>query len=67
VTPVLGFDEACDDPHIAERRVLTKSDSAIEAAPAPRFSRSVLVRREAAELVAAADIAQRWAAGNTSG
>jgi alpha-methylacyl-CoA racemase len=67
VTPVLGFDEACDDPHIAERRVLTKSDNAIEAAPAPRFSRSVLVRRGAAELVSAADIVQRWTAAYTSG
>jgi alpha-methylacyl-CoA racemase len=40
VTPVLGFDEASDHPHLAARRTLTAVDGLIQAMPAPRFSRT---------------------------
>ena len=40
VTPVLALDEVADHPHIRARRTLLDADGAIQAAPAPRFSRT---------------------------
>lgn len=41
VTPVLSFAEAPAHPQLAERGTLTAIDGVIQAAPAPRFSRTV--------------------------
>jgi alpha-methylacyl-CoA racemase len=40
VTPVLSFAEVPEHPHIAARGTLITIDGVIQAAPAPRFSRS---------------------------
>jgi alpha-methylacyl-CoA racemase len=41
VTPVLALAEVADHPHLAARGTLTSLDGIVQAAPAPRFSRSV--------------------------
>jgi alpha-methylacyl-CoA racemase len=41
VTPVLAPDEVPDHPHIAARQTLLELNDVIQAAPAPRFSRTV--------------------------
>lgn len=40
VTPVLTFEEAARQPHLAARGTLTDIDGITQAAPAPRFSRT---------------------------
>ena len=40
VTPVLTFAEATAHPHLTARGTLTTIDSVVQAAPAPRFSRT---------------------------
>jgi alpha-methylacyl-CoA racemase len=41
VSPVLTWDEAADDPHLASRGTWVKSaEGHLQAAPAPRFSRT---------------------------
>jgi alpha-methylacyl-CoA racemase len=40
VTPVLTFEEARSDPHLAARATITTIDEVPQAAPAPRLSRS---------------------------
>lgn len=40
VTPVLGLAEASAHPHLAERGTLIEADGVVQAAPAPRFSRT---------------------------
>jgi alpha-methylacyl-CoA racemase len=40
VTPVLDFEEAARHPHLAERGTYVTPDGVLQAAPAPRFSRS---------------------------
>ncbi len=40
VTPVLSFAEAAAHPHVAARGTLTELDGVVQAAPAPRFSRT---------------------------
>ncbi|WP_181311759.1 CaiB/BaiF CoA transferase family protein [Nocardioides campestrisoli] len=40
VTPVLGFDEAEQHPHLVGRGTLVEVDGVVQAAPAPRFSRT---------------------------
>jgi alpha-methylacyl-CoA racemase len=40
VTPVLTFAEATAHPHLIARGTLTTIDSVVQAAPAPRFSRT---------------------------
>ncbi|WP_028926959.1 CaiB/BaiF CoA transferase family protein [Pseudonocardia acaciae] len=40
VTPVLGFDEVPDHPHIRSRQTIVDVNGARQAAPAPRFSRT---------------------------
>jgi alpha-methylacyl-CoA racemase len=41
VTPVLTFEEASGHPHMAQRGTLLVVDGVAQAAPAPRFSRTV--------------------------
>jgi alpha-methylacyl-CoA racemase len=41
VTPVLTWDEAAATPHLQSRGTIVERDGAVQAAPAPRFSRSV--------------------------
>ncbi|HEY0360460.1 MAG TPA: CaiB/BaiF CoA-transferase family protein [Mycobacteriales bacterium] len=41
VTPVLSLAEVPGHPHLAARGTLTELDGVVQAAPAPRFSRSV--------------------------
>ncbi|TVT46227.1 CoA transferase [Amycolatopsis rhizosphaerae] len=41
VTPVLDFSEATADPHLTSRHTLVELGGAPQAAPAPRFSRTV--------------------------
>jgi alpha-methylacyl-CoA racemase len=43
VTPVLTFEEAPDHPHLAARRTLVERDGVVQAAPAPRLSRTPAV------------------------
>ncbi|MFA9444514.1 CaiB/BaiF CoA transferase family protein [Egicoccus sp. AB-alg6-2] len=43
VTPVLGFDEAPEHPHLAARGTITEVDGVPQAAPAPRLSRTPAV------------------------
>jgi len=40
VTPVLAFAEAVTDPHLAARQTYLDIDGIVQAAPAPRFSRT---------------------------
>ena len=40
VTPVLAPDEVADHPHLAARESLVEVDGVLQAAPAPRFSRT---------------------------
>lgn len=40
VTPVLTWSEAADNEHLRARRALVEVDGAVQAAPAPRFSRT---------------------------
>jgi alpha-methylacyl-CoA racemase len=40
VTPVLTFTEAAEHPHLAARHTLIEIDGVVQAAPAPRFSRT---------------------------
>jgi alpha-methylacyl-CoA racemase len=40
VTPVLGFADAAQHPHVAARRTLIEVDGVVQPAPAPRFSRT---------------------------
>jgi crotonobetainyl-CoA:carnitine CoA-transferase CaiB-like acyl-CoA transferase len=41
VSPVLGFTEAPNHPHMKARKTFVEIDGIVQAAPAPRFSRSV--------------------------
>jgi crotonobetainyl-CoA:carnitine CoA-transferase CaiB-like acyl-CoA transferase len=41
VSPVLGFHEAARHPHLQARGTLVEIDGIVQAAPAPRFSRTV--------------------------
>jgi alpha-methylacyl-CoA racemase len=44
VSPVLSLDEAAGHPHNRAREVFIKRDGVVQAAPAPRFSRTPGVR-----------------------
>jgi crotonobetainyl-CoA:carnitine CoA-transferase CaiB-like acyl-CoA transferase len=41
VTPVLGFHEAPEHPHMKARGTFVEIDGIVQAGPAPRFSRTV--------------------------
>ena len=62
VTPVLSFAEAGDDAQLASRRSIVTIDGVDQAAPAPRFSRTLTEVPEApsAETLDAGDILTRW-------
>jgi alpha-methylacyl-CoA racemase len=47
VTPVLTWAEAARDPHLVARGTLVEVDGVVQAAPAPRFSRSEVARARA--------------------
>lgn len=51
VSPVLSFAEVVDHPQVAARGTITDSAGVSQAAPAPRFSRTVLVQPPAATLL----------------
>ncbi|MCC5576245.1 CoA transferase [Microtetraspora sp. AC03309] len=62
VTPVLSFAEAPGHPHLAARGTYAEADGVVQAAPAPRFSRTpaapvASVPRTAAD---AADVLREW-------
>ncbi|PXY22249.1 CaiB/BaiF CoA transferase family protein [Prauserella muralis] len=42
VTPVLSLEEVAEHPHIAARQTLLEVDGVLQAAPAPRFSRTAV-------------------------
>lgn len=64
VTPVLGLAEASAHPHLAARKTLVEVDGVVQAAPAPRFSRTAPgpVRPPSAVVHDAAQIAAEWSA-----
>ncbi len=47
VTPVLTWDEAEADAHLRARGTVVEVGGTVQAAPAPRFSRSVLAPPDA--------------------
>jgi alpha-methylacyl-CoA racemase len=62
VTPVLTFDEAAADPHLAARGTYVSVDGAVHAAPAPRFSRtpSDPIRSGGPERVTLSEVLDGW-------
>ncbi|GGJ62721.1 CaiB/BaiF CoA transferase family protein [Streptomyces brasiliensis] len=62
VTPVLSLEEAADDPQLAARGTLRRRDGRIEAAPAPRFSRTPSPGNGDAALVDFASAETAWPA-----
>jgi len=61
VTPVLTFTEAAEHPHLVARNTLIEVDAVVQAAPAPRFSRTP-AETPTAPPVAGADTAEVFAA-----
>jgi len=62
VTPVLSFAEAADDPHLAARATLVEADGIVQAAPAPRFSRTAPSLPGAPHPAEPAEILNSWKA-----
>jgi alpha-methylacyl-CoA racemase len=62
VTPVLSFAEAADDPHLAARATLVEADGIVQAAPAPRFSRTAPSLPGAPHPADPAEILNSWKA-----
>ena len=62
VTPVLSFDEVAAHPHIAARGTVADIHGTVQAAPAPRFSRSDpgIPKRPAEAPTPVADVLARW-------
>lgn len=62
VTPVLTFAEAARHPHLRARETLIEADAVVQAAPAPRFSRTTApaVRPPSAAWDDAADVLADW-------
>jgi alpha-methylacyl-CoA racemase len=62
VTPVLDFVEAANHPHLAGRRTIIEVDGAMQAAPAPRFSRSEVAEPAAppSETVPVEQVVAAW-------
>jgi alpha-methylacyl-CoA racemase len=63
VTPVLDFEEAAADPHLAARGTYVRRDGTLESAPAPRFSRSGtrdVLASPVNGTTATADVLARW-------
>jgi alpha-methylacyl-CoA racemase len=61
LAPVLDLDEAPAHPHCRARGTFISVDGIVQPAPAPRFSRTVLESRSAAD--AARSIARTWGLG----
>jgi alpha-methylacyl-CoA racemase len=62
VTPVLSFGEAADDPHLAARATLVEAGGIVQAAPAPRFSRTAPSLPGAPHPADPAEILNSWKA-----
>jgi alpha-methylacyl-CoA racemase len=60
VSPVLTFEEAIEHPYALERGSYVDVAEVIQPAPAPRFSRSELQRRESEEMSSFVDLLSRW-------
>ena len=62
VSPVLSFAEAESEAHLAARGTLVEIDGVVQAAPAPRFSRSTteLQTAPAREAVSTQDVLSDW-------
>lgn len=67
VTPVLTFVEASIHPHLVERETIIEADGVVQAAPAPRFSRTPApqVRAPRAEADDITVVLADWAAPRT--
>jgi alpha-methylacyl-CoA racemase len=64
VTPVLSFAEAAEYPHLTERATIIELDGVTQAAPAPRFSRTVpgVPRPPASTPTDLAEVIRTWSA-----
>ncbi len=60
VTPVLSAAEAEFHPHLSERGTLRRRDGVLEAAPAPRFSRSTAPEAATGRVVRFEDVLLDW-------
>ncbi|MEV5003960.1 CaiB/BaiF CoA transferase family protein [Nocardioides sp. LML1-1-1.1] len=61
VTPVLSWDEAARDPHLAARGTIVTIDGVDQAAPAPRFSRTrPRVSPRATRVMPTVEAVKRW-------
>lgn len=61
VTPVLTFEEGTRHPHLVEREVLVEVGGVVQAAPAPRFSRTPAARPRRPRSLGEDDDALIWA------
>ena len=64
VTPVLAAGEAPSHPQIKARGTLRERDGVVEAAPAPRFSRSQPPVAGPARIVGFDEVARGWRGGS---
>jgi alpha-methylacyl-CoA racemase len=62
VTPVLSFEEAAEHPHLAARATYVRRDGVLQAAPAPRFSRTPGVLDDAEAEADLDAVLARWRA-----
>ncbi len=60
VTPVLTVAEAEAHPHVSARGTLYRSGGVLQAAPAPRFSRSTAGPARPGQVVAPAEVLAQW-------
>ncbi|WP_214105209.1 CaiB/BaiF CoA transferase family protein [Acrocarpospora catenulata] len=62
VTPVLTYAEAADHPHLAARATYVEVDGVVQAAPAPRFSRTPNAPPEPVDgrALTAAEVLAQW-------
>ena len=67
VTPVLDHTEVAAQPHARARASYVEVDGHLQAAPAPRFSRSDLREAEAAHVVAGPEVLRGWGPGQAQG
>lgn len=59
-SPVLSFEEASRHPHLLERGTYVNVDGVVQAAPAPRFSRTPTQRPTAPEVPRGAECLEGW-------
>jgi alpha-methylacyl-CoA racemase len=60
VTPVLSFEEAAEHPHLEARGTYVRRDGVLQAAPAPRFSRTPAALEDAAAEADLDAVLDRW-------